>query len=208
MLEVVGVSKYYGALAAIGGAAGPLGHGRSRRLAPPSPKRIRHGTPRALMGRLDGRWDVLVGALPHQRRARAATHSVQCGVGCPAEVPRDCSRFTRWPVRARRPAVPTWRCRSVSPDAVEIRIGPSRLDGRSGIFRTGSRLAAPRGASDGRSVRGSGPAEDPGRKASAHDDDGEIRAENVDEDSPCSSAGSTTSLFTARARYARRRAAR
>ena len=177
-----------------GGAAGLPGHGRSRRLALPSPKRIRHGTPRALMGRLDGRWDVLVGALSHPRRARAA-YGIQssavsavrlkgrgivrgppegrcvvegrpCGCGGVGQFPRTRSRFDR----------------------------PSRLDSRSAIFRTGRRLASPRGATR-RKERERIPT---GRRTLA----GRRRLmttmerfgrKNAEMTSPCSSAGSTTS---------------
>ena len=49
------------------------GHGRSRRLALPSPECSRHGTPPGANGNgWTGGWDALAGAPPHQRRARAA----------------------------------------------------------------------------------------------------------------------------------------
>ena len=78
-----------------------------------------------------------------------------------------------------------------------------------GHFRTGTRLAAPRGAPRRKErVRGSGPAEEPWPGASAHDDDGEIRAENDVERTVPAQARVDDKLFTARARYARGRAAR
>ena len=85
---------------------------------------------------------------------------------------------------------------------------PSRLDSRAAIFRTGRRLAAPRGASDGRSVRGSGPAEEPwtegvGSCGRWRDSGGKRR-----DDQSLLKRGIDDELFTARARYTRRRAAR
>ena len=78
-----------------------------------------------------------------------------------------------------------------------------------GHFRTGTRLAAPRGTPRRKErVRGSGPAEEPWPEASAHDDDGEIRAENDVERTVPAQARVDDKLFTARARYTRGRAAR
>ena len=147
------------------GAAGLPCHGWSRRLAWPSPECIGHGTPpghrRALIGRLDGwmggdcRRAPSPAASPCRPRIQSSAVSAvrlkgrgivrgppdgrcvvdgrPCGRGGVGQFPRTGSRFDRL----------------------------SRLDSRAAILRTGRRLAAPRGVSDGRSVRGSGPAEEP-----------------------------------------------